>query len=386
MRVLFLTDSLSDLDGVGRYSVRLIRAMEALEPTLEVRVLLSRKHRPTSEEVPDRWRVEVGLPPDYFFHMAPSRFWPNLAHGVWRAWRLAAGCDLVHAIKDYPHNLVALRAARLRKIPCVATGHGTYTVQPLLDRRHAERARATYEGFAAMISVSGFTAARLATVVGEPALSTPVHVVPNAVDAEAYAAAPEFGERLWHKVPFTLSIGELKERKGQHLTLAAFARVAERFPKLHHFVVGKGTYDEYHRSLVESVEAAGLERRVHFLGNVDEAEKIDLLRRAEVFVHAPVTAADGGFEGFGLVYLEASASGTPCLGTLGCGAEDAIIDGETGFLVQPSVDGLARKLGALLGDDELRARMGAAGVAHARASSWAENAERVLAIYRGVLA
>src|SRR5688572_15603214 len=48
MRVLYLTDSLSDLDGVGRYAVRLIHALEELEPGLQVEVLLARKHRPTS--------------------------------------------------------------------------------------------------------------------------------------------------------------------------------------------------------------------------------------------------------------------------------------------------------------------------------------------------
>ena len=56
MRVLFLTDSLSDFDGVGRYTIRLIQALEKLVPELEVEVLLARKHRPTSEEVPAHWR------------------------------------------------------------------------------------------------------------------------------------------------------------------------------------------------------------------------------------------------------------------------------------------------------------------------------------------
>src|SRR5690348_7900061 len=68
MRVLFLTDSLSDLDGVGRYTVRLIQALERAAPGFEARVMLARKHRPTSAEVPERWDVEVALPPDYFFH------------------------------------------------------------------------------------------------------------------------------------------------------------------------------------------------------------------------------------------------------------------------------------------------------------------------------
>jgi glycosyltransferase involved in cell wall biosynthesis len=103
-------------------------------------------------------------------------------------------------------------------------------------------------------------------------------------------------------------------------------------------------------------------------------------------VHTPVTASDGGFEGFGIVYLEASASGTAALGTLDCGAEDAIVDGETGRLVAQNVDAVESALRELLEDDGLRARMGANGRVHAASSSWERNAREVLAIYREVLA
>ena len=99
MRVLFLTDSLSDLDGVGRYAVRLIAALEQAEPDLEVHVLLARKHRPNSADVPDHWRVEVALPPDYFFYMSPLRFWASRLAATWRTFRAARRADLVHAIK-----------------------------------------------------------------------------------------------------------------------------------------------------------------------------------------------------------------------------------------------------------------------------------------------
>ena len=75
MRVLYLTDSLSDLDGVGRYGVRLIEALEREDDGFGAEILLARKHRPTSPSVPDRWKCSVALPPDYFFYMSPARFW-----------------------------------------------------------------------------------------------------------------------------------------------------------------------------------------------------------------------------------------------------------------------------------------------------------------------
>ena len=386
MKVLFLTDSLSDLDGVGRYAVRLIDALQRERPGLEAHVLLARKHRPTSSAVPAAWRVEVALPPDYFFHMSPPKFWASLALASWRTARAARSCDLVHAIKDYPHSYAALLGARRAGVPCIATGHGTYTVQPLLSARHGRRARWCYERFAGMIAVSRFTAERVREILGpeHPAVGR-MRVVPNAVQAEHYREPAAVGERAWQRLRFTLGIGELKERKGHHLALAAWCRVAPRHPDLHHFLVGKGSGDDYERSLRALVERAGLTERVHFLGNVDELEKVDLLQRAQLFLHAPVTSRDGGFEGFGIVYLEASAAGIPCIGTRGCGAEDALVDGLTGLLVEPEQGAVERALEALLTDEPRRSAMGRAGRAHAERSSWRENARQVLALYDEVL-
>lgn len=387
MRVVFLTDSLSDLDGVGRYTVRLIQAMERLRPGLGVEVLLARKHRPTSDAVPAHWDVRVALPPDYFYYMAPTRFWPSLAQGAWHTWRAARKADIVHAIKDFPHSLVGVLGARAAGVPCVATGHGTYTVQPLLSERHAKLARWTYRKLDGMISVSDYTRRRLLAVLdGEALAPEDVRVIPNCVDAEHYAERREVGAQPWHGKRYLLGIGEMKERKGVHLALGAFLRVAEAHPDLHHFFVGKLTEDDYLAGLRRLVSEAGLESRVHFLGNVTEDEKIDLLQGAEVFVHTPVTAADGGFEGFGIVYLEASACGVPVLGTRDCGAEDAIDHERTGLLADQTPEAVTAALERLLGDGAARASMGRQGLLRAAESSWTENARQVLELYDAVLA
>ncbi len=386
MRVLYLTDSLSDLDGVGRYAVRLISALEELEPALAVEVLLARKHRPTSADVPARWKVSVALPPDYLFHMSAPRFWASALPAIGRAARAARSCDLVHAIKDYPHNWIALRAAELAGKPCIATAHGTYSVQPLLDARHQRRARAAYRRFASLISVSGYTARRLTELLTPEELPRErLHVIPNAVDAARYRERADRGARPWHAHPYTLAMGELKERKGHHLSLAAFCAVAPRHPGLHHYIVGKPSGDAYEAALRELVAAADLGARVHFLGNIDEADKVDLLQRARVFVHTPVTSKDGGFEGFGIVYLEAAACGVPSIGTRDSGAEDAVLDGVSGLLVAQEVGAVAAALERLLGEAGLHARLAAGGLEHAQRSSWTDNARRVLALYRSAL-
>ena len=91
MKVLFLTDSLSDLDGVGRYSMRLIAAMEAQRPEMDVHVLLARKHRPTSKVVPSHWKIEVALPPDYYFYMSPLRYLVSRVQSTLKTFMAAVG-------------------------------------------------------------------------------------------------------------------------------------------------------------------------------------------------------------------------------------------------------------------------------------------------------
>ena len=390
LRVLYLTDSLSDLDGVGRYGMRLLAALEEASPGLEVHVLLARKHRPTSSQVPAHWKVEGALPPDYFYYMTPLRYWVWRILGTWRTWRAARHADLVHAIKDYPHNHLALAGARLAGKPCLATAHGTYTIEPLLSGRHGARARQVLAGFQQVIAVSHYTRARLLEQMQEvEGLAERVQVITNCVDAASYSQPRELSDRPWSGKRFTLSIGEVKERKGHHLALEAWCQVARDHPELEHFIVGNlaedGDESGYARRLQELVSDQGMEARVHFLGNVTEEEKIDLLQRAEVFIHTPVTASDGGFEGFGIVYLEASASATACLGTRESGAEDAVQHERTGLLADPTVESVQAALTRLLADADLRARMGTEGVQFASESSWDHNAARVLDLYEAAL-
>ena len=134
------------------------------------------------------------------------------------------------------------------------------------------------------------------------------------------------------------------------------------------------------------VADAGLQARVHFLGNIEEDEKVDLLQRAEVFIHTPVTADDGGFEGFGIVYLEAAAAGTVAIGSRECGAEDAIQHDTTGLLVDQNIDAVSTALHALLADPDYAARLATNARKHAGDVTWDMNARRVLELYREALA
>jgi phosphatidylinositol alpha-1,6-mannosyltransferase len=83
-------------------------------------------------------------------------------------------------------------------------------------------------------------------------------------------------------------------------------------------------------------------------------------------------------EGFGFVYLEANSHGLPVIAHRTGGVEDAVLDGKTGFLVNPDEPAeLVKRLGQLIEDNELRKEMGEEGVRWASSHSWEEVAIQI---------
>jgi rhamnosyl/mannosyltransferase len=131
-------------------------------------------------------------------------------------------------------------------------------------------------------------------------------------------------------------------------------------------------------------QALGVRARMHFLGNVPDADLPALYRSADAFVLPSTSRA----ESFGTVLVEAMASGLPCVTTeIGTGTSYVVQDSATGLVVPPrSPEALASALGQLLGNAALRARMGAAGRDRALREFTAEvMVDRVERVYLEVL-
>lgn len=143
-----------------------------------------------------------------------------------------------------------------------------------------------------------------------------------------------------------LSVGELNKNKNQKTIIKAIAKVADK--GVHYIMCGRGPE---HDNLVALVKNLGLEKQVHFLGY--RRDVVDICSQADVFVMPSFR------EGLPVSSLEAMYCGLPLLTSNIRGLVDVNKEGRNGYLYSPTdVEGFAKGLVTLRGDDKKRAEMG----------------------------
>jgi glycosyltransferase involved in cell wall biosynthesis len=169
-----------------------------------------------------------------------------------------------------------------------------------------------------------------------------------------------------------LAVGRLVPYKGFDRLVTAAAALS--VPVV---IVGEGSSRE---ALESQIASLGLQRKVHLVGRVDDRTLAAHMAAASAFILPSWNRA----EAFGIVLLEAQAAGTPVVATdVGTGTTEAFVDGETGFAVPPNdIAALVEAIERLVGDAELRRKMGEAGRLHVeRRYSLQRIAENLRPIY-----
>ncbi|MGP6174784.1 D-inositol-3-phosphate glycosyltransferase [Corynebacterium sp. A21] len=178
-------------------------------------------------------------------------------------------------------------------------------------------------------------------------------------------------------------VGRLQEFKGPQVLIRAVAEMIERDPERNLRVLisggpsGPNATPESYREMAAEL---GVERRIRFLDPRPPAELVAIYRAADII------AVPSYNESFGLVAMEAQASGTPVVAARVGGLPVAVAEGETGLLVDGHDPAdWADTLSQLLDDDDTRIRMGEDAVAHAANFSWAKTAEQLASVYSEAL-
>ena len=178
---------------------------------------------------------------------------------------------------------------------------------------------------------------------------------PNSVARAEMRTRYGLGER-----PVVVCVSRLVPRKGQDMLIRALPAIRDRVPGAALVIVGNGPYaDDLHRL----ARRFGVADDVVFTGAVPGAELPAHHAMADVFAMPCRTRGSGlDVEGFGIVYLEASAVGVPVVAGNSGGAPESVVDGETGVVVDGwDVGAIAAAVGDLLADPGRAAAMGRAG-------------------------
>jgi phosphatidyl-myo-inositol dimannoside synthase len=258
----------------------------------------------------------------------------------WKAFRwlqkfkhnAAAGKPMVVCGIWYPEGLIAYLAG-IR--PLVILAHGAELLPPVSRwRRRLWNViqRCVLESADLVIANSDYTK-RLALRAAPEAI---VHAIPLVVDAERFAPA----DRAAAKDKFGVSgktvlctVSRLQPYKGHDVVLRAIANLApDEREKIVYLIAGRGSHEQ---ALKELAAKLGINQQVRWLGFVAEANLPEIYCASDLFVLCTREVPhEQAVEGFGLVFLEAQASGVPVVGTKTGGIPEAIKDGEGGWLIE----------------------------------------------------
>lgn len=254
--------------------------------------------------------------------------------------------DLVHCHSRRGADMLGGLAASFADIPAVVSRRVDNTEMRLL-------AALRYRPFEKIIAISEAIAEVL---VAHDVDRDRIEVIRSAVDTSRFARPADHAAfRAEFNIPGDARVlgaaGQLIPRKGHRYLLEAVAELRVAYPNLRLLIFGEGYLNNQLRAQSAALNLGDV---VQFAGFREDLD--DFMGCFDIFVH-PALA-----EGLGVATLKAAAAGVPVVGFRAGGLPEAVADGETGILVPAEdVEALRQAVMTLLGHDELRERMGAAG-------------------------
>lgn len=361
MKICFLNENLDIKAGVGRFGRDVVENILA-HGNIEVVVLTEKS---------SGHRLEKAI-------LCKSLFLKDLLNLFINAFRIRKyirKCDIIHALDGYPYGVIAALANIGLGKKLIINGIGTYSVLPLDVPIKRSLLKWAYKKADKIICISNFTKQQILKRIN----LNNIVVINHGVDCNKFQMRIGLEEK---KEKIILSVGALKPRKGYHISIPAIAEVKKKYPDIKYYIVGGRPPKIY----LDLVKKYNLEDNVRFFENISDEDLIKLYYQADVFLLTPITIDSNNFEGFGLVYLEAGACGKPVIGTYNCGAEDAVVNGETGFLVpQNDIKKTAEAVLKLLDNPELAKKLGENGKKRAQQMSWGNVVKKYIKVYENTI-
>ncbi|MHA7881223.1 MAG: glycosyltransferase family 4 protein [Saccharospirillum sp.] len=236
----------------------------------------------------------------------------------------------IHCGRSLPEGLLGLVLAKLWRKPLVCYVHGEDIEVARTSRELAVIVKAVLKGANTLICNSRNTQRLLTEHWQIP--EHKIAIIHPGVDAERFTPAkpdPAFRERLgWSNRYVCLTVGRLQRRKGHDRMIEALPALLKVEPDLHYAIIGQG--DQY-PALQQRVANLGLMNRVQFLDELPDEDLVGCYQQCNLFI-LPNRADGNDIEGFGMVLVEAQATGKPVIAGDSGGTAETMRPGETGLI------------------------------------------------------
>jgi phosphatidyl-myo-inositol dimannoside synthase len=265
----------------------------------------------------------------------------------------------VHCARVMPEGVIAYLLRKVSGVQYCVYAHGEEIGTALSSRQLTLLMKLVYRNAGTIIANSQCTRILLRKV-GVP--DDKISIISPGVDTSRFnpdgadVSRKQLG--LWGYTVL-LSVGRLQRRKGHDMVIKALPSLAARVPNIRYVIVGVG---EEEAKLLEAAKKTHVDHLVHFAGRVPEDQLPDFYRACDMFVLPNREDINQDIEGFGIVFLEANACAKPVIGGRSGGTSDAIIQGETGLLVNgENPQEIADAIFELAGNRAKAAEMGLRG-------------------------
>jgi len=304
------------------------------------------------------------------FPFSKAKVFANeLRWGRWLSARASNDIDVLHCGNIRPVGYAVLLAHLRRRVPYLVYVNGGDLLKEQVGIATSFRkrfsARHILGGASGIVATSAWVAGLAADVMQQLGIKRipRIGAFDLGTDPEFFHPGRDTGKlrAKWAigDAPLLLTVARLIPHKGQDIVLRALAALKVEFPTLHYAMIGTGPDEPRLRKLAENLEVAD---RVIFAGPLSDGEVAEAYATSTVYLGLSRTDKAIDAEGFGISFVEASASGVPIIAGDSGGVRSAVRDGESGIIVPPQdVLAVISALRIYLSDAERRARTGKTG-------------------------
>lgn len=296
-----------------------------------------------------------------------SWVWPKWLLGLWNSYKAVKQNDIEHILvgQILPIGTIALILKIVFGVPYTVMTHAMDVTLPFGTDGSARKQKliqAILKHADSITTVSMYTRLYLSEIGVSPRNITMVYPCPNVSERTHVTEedrATFHAQNTFTQKPFMLTVCRLVPRKGVDHALRAFARFAQEHPEYSYVIVGDGPQ---RKELEHLARQLGIHTQVHFVGKVPDMELALWYASCTFFVMPCRQLQNNDVEGFGITFLEANSFGKAVIGGKTGGVPDAVVDGETGFLVDPEdIDMIAKAMQQLFQNPEKAATLGEHG-------------------------